>query len=89
MCVCVCVRACVLGAIPLTCQNADASTLANSYVACSWGSWNRYLVLCALLQASPMKLEYSVVWDNYLTQEVVDEMVRCQLAILWCLWSRT
>ena len=26
-------------------------------------------------QASPMKLEYSVVWDNYLTQEVVDEMV--------------
>ena len=28
------------------------------------------------LQASPMQLQYSITWEQYLTQDVVDEMVR-------------
>ncbi len=27
------------------------------------------------IQASPMKLQYSTQWEQYLTQEIVDEMV--------------
>lgn len=28
-----------------------------------------------LMQASPMHVKYSITWEQYLTQEVVDEMV--------------
>lgn len=39
----------------------------------------KYLMLALYivinLQVAPMTLEYSVLWDSYLTQEVVDEMV--------------
>ena len=60
-------------------NNDHAVSLETKFIHTFIMTWRTaYVYWCVVpmcLQASPMKLSYSTQWEQYLTQEIVDEMV--------------